>query len=259
MEKIIGIMGAMRQEVEGIVKMMEDVQAHHIGMRTYYKGKINGISCVLVFSRWGKVAAATTVSGLINVFSITELIFIGVAGGISPRLKIGDIVVADRLIHHDLDARPLMKRYEVPLLNMTYFQSNAELRSISLQAIETVIAKAMVDPFLDAKSEKRFGLNVPQVCIGDIASGDQFFASKSERDMVFRELGNITCVEMEGAAVAQVCYEYRVPFCVIRLISDQADEGSPEDFVDFIDQVASKYSYRIIGEMFSLMSVDISG
>ncbi|CAN1559742.1 5'-methylthioadenosine/S-adenosylhomocysteine nucleosidase [Flavobacteriaceae bacterium] len=117
--KRIGILGAMPEEISGVVTLLKNKEKVVKGMRTYYIGTINEIDVVVVFSRWGKVASATTVTHLIVEFGITQLIFTGVAGGISPEVSIGDIVVASSLVQHDLDARPIMKRFEIPLLGET--------------------------------------------------------------------------------------------------------------------------------------------
>ena len=120
-KRIVGILGAMPQEVDDVIRLLKNAQEFSFGMRTYISGQINGTDAVVVFSRWGKVAAAATVSALIHHFAVTEIIFTGVAGAIDPKLKIGDIVIGRRLIQHDIDARPLMQRFEVPLLSKTYF------------------------------------------------------------------------------------------------------------------------------------------
>src|ERR1700761_8445415 len=123
-ERIIGIMGAMPEEIESVGHLLEGKRAVTMGRRTYTEGTLNGVRVVLVFSRWGKVAAATTVSTLILEFKITELIFTGVAGAIDPRLKIGDIVLGQRLIQHDMDARPFMAQFEIPLLGKTFLDGH---------------------------------------------------------------------------------------------------------------------------------------
>src|SRR6187431_3596464 len=117
--KRIGILGAMPEEINGIVALLDDKTEVVKGMRTYYLGTINEVEVVVVFSRWGKVASATTVTHLIVEFGITQLFFTGVAGAINPELNIGDIVIASSLIQHDLDARPIMDRFEIPLLGKT--------------------------------------------------------------------------------------------------------------------------------------------
>jgi len=116
MKKVkIGIMGAMPEEINGVIALLSNCKTYSIGKRTYFSGQINGIDTVVVFSRWGKVAAATTVTTLIQEFKITDLLFTGVAGAISSDLKIGDIVLGSRFVQHDMDARPLMEQYEIRL------------------------------------------------------------------------------------------------------------------------------------------------
>lgn len=249
-EKVIGIMGAMHEEINSIIELMTAVEEVSYGMRTYYTGYINGIKSVVVFSRWGKVAAATTVTSLIIKFNITDLVFIGVAGAINPTLKIGDIVIADQLVQHDMDARPLMDRYEIPLLGVTYFTPDYKLSAIAAQAVHTIVDN-LEQPFIGQNEKDRFCLANPTLHKGNIASGDKFFANQTDKDALFSNLPATLCVEMEGAAVAQVCYEYTIPFAIVRIISDESNEHSPIDFPDFIVSVSSKYSQEIIKNMFS--------
>jgi adenosylhomocysteine nucleosidase len=244
-EKTIGIMGAMPEEIEEVVRLLENKTALLIGMRTYFSGTINGIKTVVVFSRWGKVAAATTVSTLILQFKITELIFTGVAGAVSPMLKTGDIVVAQRLIQHDMDARPVMPQFEIPLLKKTYFEVPEEKIKIATAAVAGFISSIQHDRELED-----IGIASPKFYTGDIASGDKFFSSTQERDRLLEKLPGLLCVEMEGAAVAQVCYEYGLPFTIIRSISDAADDTSHIDFPVFVEKVAGRYSAGIVREIY---------
>ena len=252
-ERIIGIMGAMNEEISSIMELLSNVKIVYFGMRTYYSGTINDIPVVVVFSRWGKVAAATTVTSLITRFNITDLVFIGVAGAIQPHLRIGDVVVATRLIQHDMDARPLINRHEIPLLNVTYLESNPRHLKIAKEAVQQVITNQLLS-FIPADHIERFGLNSTCLYSGDIASGDRFFANKSDKDALLSLLPHILCVEMEGAAVAQVCYEYAIPFVVLRIISDESNEQSAIDFSDFITSVSSRYAKEIINQMFLLIT-----
>lgn len=253
-ERVIGIMGAMHEEINTILQLMTDVEESSYGMRTYYTGTIDGVKTVVVFSGWGKVAAATTVTSLIIRYRITDLIFIGVAGAINHELKIGDIVVADRLIQHDMDARPIMKRYEVPLLGVAYFEPAADLLAIAEKAIRGITGNQNRS-FIEQKEIDKFSLAGTKVYKGTIASGDKFFANQMDKDTLLSDLPDILCVEMEGAAVAQVCYEYEIPFAVIRIISDESNENSHIDFPEFIINVSSKYSHEIIKNMFSYLAV----
>ena len=111
----IGIMSAMREEIASLVMDLGTAdEALHTGMRTYHRGCLWGIPVVLVFSRWGKVAAASTVTHLIAQFGVDEIIFTGVAGAVDPALNVGDVVIAGQLFQHDMDARPLYSRHELP-------------------------------------------------------------------------------------------------------------------------------------------------
>lgn len=244
-KRVVGIMGAMPEEIDAVKHLLQDEVVITKGSRDYHCGKLNGVE-VVVFSRWGKVAAATTVSTLINVFGITDLIFSGVAGAIHHHVSIGDVVIGTRLVQHDMDARPLIMQYEVPLLNRTFFESNDELCRQATEAVQSFLQPEQFFKSIDKAVLQQFGIIQPACHSGDIASGDKFFSSTADRDALHEALPSVVCVEMEGAAVAQVCYEYSIPFCIIRTISDGADDNSHVDFAAFVHHVASKYSLQII-------------
>ncbi|MGQ2984062.1 5'-methylthioadenosine/adenosylhomocysteine nucleosidase [Flavobacterium sp.] len=246
----IGIMGAMPEEIDGVISLMDKPKRTVIGMRAYTSGTINGINTVVVFSRWGKVAASATAATLIHIFNITELIFTGVAGAIDSTLKIGDVVLAKRLIQHDLDARPLMGRFEIPLLGMTYLEVPEETIGILKETIAPLFTNGILQESIGENVLAEFGINTPNLHIGDIASGDQFFAAEAQKKQLNAALPTVLCVEMEGAAVAQVCYEHSIPFTVIRTISDTADEKSHVDFPRFISKVSSQYSLLIVQHLY---------
>jgi adenosylhomocysteine nucleosidase len=249
----IGIMGAMPEEIEGVVALLTNPIASSMGKRTYFTGQINGVDAVVVFSRWGKVAAATTVTTLIHEFKITDLLFTGVAGAIHPDLKIGDIVLGQKLIQHDMDARPLMQQFEIPLLSKTYIESDKMHLKIATKAINDVFENNSLHTVIGTESLKEFNILKPKLLVGDIASGDQFFSSNEQKYALSSKLPEVLCVEMEGAAVAQVCYEYGIPFSIIRTISDVADDNSPIDFPAFIKKISSKYAAEIIKNIFQQM------
>jgi len=250
MRKIVGIMGAMPEEIKDVILLLTNCKERIIGKRNYFSGHINGIETVVVFSRWGKVAAAATVSALIHEFGITELFFTGVAGAISPELKIGDIVVAKQLVQHDMDARPLMQQYEIPLLSKTFFETDFTQLHIVSKAINELIESKSLHRVIGDEALQQFNINKPKLYIGDIASGDQFFSGQFQKHALNFQLPTILCVEMEGAAVAQVCYEYEVPFSIIRTISDTADDQSHIDFPSFIKKISGKYSSEIIKNIY---------
>ena len=241
----------MPEEIEDYVALLSDHQTAELGGRTFHTGKINGVSTVIVFSRWGKVAATTTVTTLILHFKISELIFTGVAGAIDSRLKIGDVVIGKRFVQHDMDARPLMKQFEIPLLGVCFFESSEALRNRAQTKMSEVLSEFPVRKNFEKMNHEIFHLHRPEIYIGDVASGDKFFSSNTDKRHLLSILPTILCVEMEGAAVAQVCFEYKVPFTVIRVISDQADDHAEINFSAFVKQVASKYFISFIEKYFN--------
>ncbi|MXN92426.1 5'-methylthioadenosine/adenosylhomocysteine nucleosidase [Flavobacterium sp. Sd200] len=249
---IIGIMGAMPQEISGVIELLDNPVSTTIGSRTYTTGTINSIDTVVVFSRWGKVSATATVSALIHHFNITELIFTGVAGAINHQLNIGDIVIGQKLIQHDMDARPLMKQFEIPLLSKTYIETNPDQLTIAQKAIERLLQNDTISNAVGREVLNSFNIIAPKFYTGEIASGDRFFANNDQKDNLLAALPDVLCVEMEGAAVAQVCYEYDIPFTVIRTISDSANDTSHIDFPVFIKKVSSQYSVVIIQAIYNI-------
>jgi adenosylhomocysteine nucleosidase len=249
-ERIAGIMGAMPEETDAVVKLLTGAkQSTHAG-RIYHEGYIKQVKTVVVVSGWGKVAAAATASTLVHLFHITELVFTGVAGAIDPCLKIGDIVIASRLLQHDMDARPFIPQYEIPLLKKTYFECAAQQLSIARTAVHDFLQRHILYPLIGEPVLEQFHIVSPKLYIGDIASGDQFFADETKKQQLHAALPAVLCVEMEGAAVAQVCFENEIPFTVIRTVSDAAGEGSHIDFAAFIEKIAGTYSAAIIQNIF---------
>lgn len=251
MDRTIGILGAMAQEIDEVKGLLRDKTIVKIANREFVVGKINGIACVVAFSKWGKVAATITATLLIQEFGVTDLFFIGTAGALADGLKVGDIVISKRLVQHDLDARPIISRFELPLLNRVYVDSDPALTELAGKAVKNLLNKG-VENMVGEEAVKDFNL-APTLYFGDIASGDQFINSDEKREEILGLLPDVLCVEMEGAAVAQVCLEFGTPFTVIRTISDTADHNARVDFGKFIVEVANAYSRAIIGEMMRLV------
>jgi len=242
----IGIMSAMREEIQSLMVELGAVdQAIHSGMRTYHQGRLWGKPVVLVFSRWGKVAAASTVTHLIARFGVDEVIFSGVAGAADPALNVGDVIIADKLYQHDMDARPLFPRHEIPLLGLTAFETEPQRRQAAVAAAHQFLTYGL-PTLLSPTQLAEFHIARPKVVEGDVASGDKFFANKEDLAELKKRLPLVACVEMEGAAVAQVCHECGVPFLVIRTVSDSANDAAPIDFPKFVERVASVYSRGIL-------------
>ncbi len=241
----LGLISAMQQEQAGLIEHMQDAQALHCGMRNYLIGNLWGVNTVCVLSRLGKVAAAATVATLIERFGVSHIVFTGVAGAVGSQLQVGDIVVADALVQYDMNAMPLFPRFEVPLLGQSHFASDKTLTDGLAQAATQFIANDLRQT-LSSEDLNEFRLSKPQVHRGLIASGDEFIDSRARLNELKAAFPALLAVEMEGAAVAQVCFEFGVPFAVIRTISDGANEEAPYDFMRFINKVASPYAFGIV-------------
>lgn len=239
----LGVLAALPQELGDIVEAMRaagDMRTVTLGRRDYHAGTAHGVPCVVTLARVGKVAAAATASALIHVFGVDAMVFTGVAGGVGPGVRVGDIVVADSLMQHDMDASPLFPRYEVPLLERAGFPTHAPLADALAAACERFVAEA--GPALG----ERFGFKAPRVHRGLIISGDRFVSSESEVRALAAALPEAMAVEMEGAAMAQVCYEHDVPCAIVRTISDTADDHATASFTNFLTDIAGAYSSGVL-------------
>lgn len=243
---MIAIISAMQEEIQALLNKLEEIKTYKKGMRTYYVGKLFSKNVVLVFSRWGKVAAAATTTQLINDFDLEEIIFTGVAGAIQNELNIGDIVIGKHLYQHDLNATPFYEKFEIPILKKKYLVSNnttnlLKATNLFLETYNQYVAK---------EDANFFDINIPKVILGDIASGDQFISSLKKIKKLNKNIPSATCVEMEGAAVAQICFEYSIPFSIIRIISDKANDNAHIDFETFSHTIASNYALGILKNYF---------
>jgi adenosylhomocysteine nucleosidase len=242
---MLAIVSAMPEEIAGVLAALTDVSVEEHGRRQFHTGLLHGNEAVVVFSRWGKVAAAVTVTQLLASYRITRLIFGGVAGAARQGLAIGDIVVGSELLQHDMDASPLYPRYEVPLLGKASFAVDPVLRERLVSAARAFLTHDL-EARIPVQERDFFQITRPKVIEGLIASGDKFFASAAEVKELQQRLPQVCCVEMEGAAVAQVCDEYAIPYAVIRTISDSADENSVHDFPRFSREIARHYLIGVL-------------
>lgn len=241
----LGLVSALQQEQAGLIEAMQQLAIDRRGMRDYVSGRLWGVDCVCVLSRLGKVAAAATVATLIERFGVTHIVFTGVAGTADRQVRIGDVVVADALLQHDMDATPLFPRFEVPLTGQSHFASDSKLTDQVAQAAADFFAFDF-EASVAAADRDSFRLYRPRMHAGLVASGDEFVDSRSRLSELKSALPTLLAVEMEGAAVAQVCFEFGVPFAVIRTISDAANEDAPVDFMQFIERVAARYAFGIV-------------
>ena len=243
----IAILSALAQEQRGLIELLQGPsKVSHAG-RDFWLGHLHGHKVVLALSRIGKVAAATTATALIERFGVQRLVFTGVAGGLGSGVNVGDVVVGQDFLQHDMDVSPLFPRYEVPLYGKARFAGDAALTAALFEASRAAMAHThLLQAYPEAKAH-----------LGLIASGDRFVSNALEsKDLrnTLRAAGHeVLAVEMEGAAVAQVCCDYSVPFAAVRTISDRADDNAHVDFPSFIDKVASQYALTIIERMLKLL------
>lgn len=243
------IVAALPDELSTLLaEMGPRAQRHRHGQRDFFAAELWGTPCVAVLSRVGKVAAATTVASLIHEFKVERLIFVGVAGGLGPGVRVGDVVIGESLLQHDFTAAPLFPRFEIPLLGRARFDACAELSAQALHAAHTYLREDLRTD-ISPEDQQTFGLTMPAAHRGLIVSGDEFVHDAQRVTTLRADLPDALAVEMEGAAVAQVCHEFGLPFTVIRTISDRADASAHVDFVQFVRAVASRYAHGMLKRM----------
>lgn len=238
------ILSALAQEQHGLIGLLAGGSREQHAGREFWLGDLHGQPVVLALSRIGKVAAATTATALIERFDVARMIFTGVAGSLSDAVNIGDVLVADQFIQHDLDASPIFPRFEVPLYGRACFATDAALTAALFAASVAALARRQAflpDPSVYPSARVHCGL---------IATGDAFVSGVAESAALRQRLGAAghlaLAVEMEGAAVAQVCDDYGLPFAAMRTVSDRADDSAHIDFPAFVEQVASRYAEAIL-------------
>ncbi|RXJ69793.1 5'-methylthioadenosine/S-adenosylhomocysteine nucleosidase [Halarcobacter ebronensis] len=228
--KKLAIMGAMVEEIEPLLEYFENVKLTEYANNKYYEVNYKGLDIVIAYSKIGKVFASLTASTMIEKFGCDTLLFSGVAGAINPKLKIGDMIVADKLCQHDLDITAFGHPPGYVPEGSVYVESSKELREV---------AKAVA---------KEMGIEVIE---GTIATGDQFVHSSEKKDFIEKTF-KADALEMEGASVAVVCNALNVPFFILRAISDSADMDAGFDFDEFLKSSAktsADYLIKIVDKL----------
>jgi adenosylhomocysteine nucleosidase len=251
----IAIVSAMHQELAALLDAMPDEAPRMRAGRKFWIGHLDGHEVVAVLSGVGKVAAATTATLLAGEFAVERAIFTGTAGGLDPEARVGDVVVADALLQHDMDASPLFPRHQVPSYGTDRFATDPDLSAGLAEAARAVLeganrprAREGLDAAedLDPATLAAFGIARPRLHRGLVLSGDRFVATAAESEALRRRLPAALAVEMEGAALAQVAFDFGLPFAVVRTVSDRADDAAHVDFMRFVDSVASHYTLAIV-------------
>ena len=247
----IALVSAMHEELAAVLARMPDEHKTVVAGREFWLGHWHGHEVVAVLSRIGKVAAATTTTVLLERFDVDRVLFTGTAGGLSSDVRVADVVVAQEFLQHDMDASPLFPRHEVPLTGRACFAADPSLTAVLTQAaplaLQELVQHVPQAQWLD------IDLPAARMHQGLIVSGDRFVATSAESEALQADLPDALCVEMEGAAVAQVCHDYGVPLAAVRTISDRADDAAHVDFPRFIQTIASRYSVAVLDRLLSTL------
>lgn len=215
----IGIIAAEIQEMEAVKEKMQNIKETKFYNSIFYEGTISNKNCVLVRAGEGKVNAARTTQILIDKFEVDAVINVGSAGGLNPELDYEDIVVSTACIQHDFDITAFgREKGYIPSIEDKYIYADKILLEKATKAIEQANNK---------------------VIKGIIATGDEFVAGKEKRKLLYEQFG-AECVEMEGAAVAQVCHLDNIPFIIIRSISDTVNGNDKIDFESYLEIVSKR-------------------
>lgn len=226
----LAIMGAMEEEIEPLLAYFENIKKVEYANNFYYEVNYKGLDIVIAYSKIGKVFASLTASTMIEKFNCDTLLFSGVAGAINPKLKIGDLVIADKLCQHDLDITAFGHPYGYVPGGNVFVEASKDLIRIA----KSVATK-----------------NNLKIIEGTIATGDQFVHSSKRKNFIENTF-KADALEMEGASVAVVCDALNIPFFILRAISDSADMDAGFDFDEFLKssaKISADYIMKIVEEL----------
>ncbi len=223
---MIGIIGAMEEEVSRLTAAMQEVEVISRASMDFYKGILTGRDAVVVRSGIGKVNAGICTQLLVDLFRVDQVINTGIAGSLDAAIDIGDIVLSTDSLQHDMDA--VAFGYEpgvIPRMPDSVFPADARLIALAKTACEQVNPEV-------------------HVFTGRVVSGDQFIADKAKKDYLIKQFHPL-CTEMEGAAIAQAAYLNKIPYLIIRAISDKADDSAHMDYPAF-EAAAIEHTVRLV-------------
>jgi len=226
---MIGLMSALEEELVRLKEKLEGVEVlTHAGIE-FFRGRLANREVVLLRCGVGKVNAAVATQILIDHFKVTSVMFSGLAGALVPHLKRGDVVVANYVVQHDVDLTAFGRRHGQIDDHLRMIETDPKLVHAVADACERVLADTAVPR---------------QMVVGTVATGDSFVSDPDRIRWLQREFGAVA-TEMEGGAVGQVCLMNRIPFAVLRIISDSSGGGAAGEFIMFLDE-ASDLSSRIV-------------
>lgn len=226
---MLGIIGAMDEEVAKIKEQLEDVLVETRAAMDFYKGKLDGREVVVVRSGIGKVNAAICTQILADIYGVSGIINTGIAGSLKAEINIGDIVLSEDALQHDMDATGFgYEPGQVPRVDTLSFLADKNLIKLAKDCC------SRVNPDINT-------------FVGRVVSGDQFISDKAKKEWLVKTFQGY-CTEMEGAAIAQACYLNAIPFLIVRAISDKADDSASVDYPAFEAQ-AIAHSVNLLTEM----------
>ena len=216
----IGIIGAMDVEVSTLKDAANITKTTEIAAMEFCEGTLCKRDVVIVKCGMGKVNAGICSNTLINDFGCTRIINTGVAGSLDNQIDIGDFVISTDAVQHDFDVEAIgFKKGEIPYTGLYAFTADETMRSVAVKAVKETSPDN-------------------HVFEGRVCSGDQFISTKEQKDKIISDFGGMCC-EMEGAAIAQVCYLNKTPFVIIRAISDKPDETEIVEYKEFEAEAAA--------------------
>lgn len=231
--KRIGIIGAMDEEINRLQDRMTEVKKKKVASMEFYEGKLHGKEVIAVRSGIGKVNAAICTQILVDQYQIDLVINTGVAGSLRKEIEIADIVLSTDALQHDMDATNF--GYEVgviPRMECSTFLADSTILNIAKQVCKEVIPEVGVH-------------------LGRIVSGDQFIADNHKKEWLVKTFQGY-CTEMEGAAIAQAAYLNRIPFLIVRAISDKADHSAEMSYAKF-EEIAIKNTVKLLDRMIEVI------
>ncbi len=220
----LAIMGAMEEEITPLLEYFTNIKKNEYANNTYYEAKLADLEVVIAYSKIGKVFSTLTASTMIQKFGCDTLLFSGVAGGINPKLQIGDLIVANKLCQHDLDITAFGHPNGFVPGGSVFVNTDEKLKNIALN-----VAKE----------------NNIKIIEGTIATGDQFVANEARKEFI-ESTFKADALEMEGASVAVVCDALKVPCLILRAISDTADMDAGFNFDEFLESSAKNSANFLI-------------
>ena len=243
----IGLLSAMPEELGHTIDKLDNVIKKSYGNLEIFLGNLPlskseniNIKIITAWSGWGKVNSTYAATRLVceaekQNLKLDCIIFTGVAGAASSELQQWDVVIAESLFQHDMDARPIFEKYVIPGLNLAELKMNSKLHNWAIQSLKK----------MKNKSYNPFG----EIHSGLIASGDKFIDNKKEINKIRENFPDLKAVEMEGGAVSQVSILESIPLLVIRVISDNADNSAAISFAGFIEKY-NDHAWDLINSLF---------